>query len=569
MNTDSILKLLEPYHKSGDGWQACCPVLSHEDRDPSLSIKAEKGKTLLYCHAGCSTEEVVKALGLTMQDLFTVELKHEPKPKKLPKLEMDKRTLEYFKNTRKISERTLQKRSISNRLIYCKKCEKKMNSIVYPYFQNEKIVNEKYRDGHKHFSQMKGGKQILWNIDNVDKILIIVEGEDDAMSFMECGYEYATSVPSGSVQEKTKDADKKMEFLRNSEIDKVEKVYIAVDNDVSGDRLKKELIERLKGKEVLIIKYPEDCKDANDVLQKHSKVELTKCYENAKKERSENLYTIVDIMSGVQDIFCNGFPDAVGTGFVKFDQHFKFHPGMFTVISGFRSHGKSTFLDQLFVKLMKNANWKIGLHSPENATLKIHAKRLLEQMIGNHLLPGYDTQMTYTDMMLGLEYLNEHIYYIKNDLKMLTAKEILEKGRELVEEYGINVLAIDPWNSIKHDTTQHLQYNAELLNEFRYFSRRYNIHVIMVAHPRKPDVGRERTMPLLEHVSGADFHNIADNGIIIFRKKNEAERDDYTKVHITKIRDEFVGKEGYIKFDFKPKGQRYTEMIEENEVNNF
>jgi hypothetical protein len=55
--------------RSGSGWQAPCPA--HEDRNPSLSITVgEDDKVLLNCHGGCSTEAVVEAIGLTMNDLF-------------------------------------------------------------------------------------------------------------------------------------------------------------------------------------------------------------------------------------------------------------------------------------------------------------------------------------------------------------------------------------------------------------------------------------------------------------------------------------------------------------------
>ena len=54
---------------SGSGSGSChCPA--HEDRTASLSIsEGDDGRILLYCHAGCKTEDVVAALGLTMADL--------------------------------------------------------------------------------------------------------------------------------------------------------------------------------------------------------------------------------------------------------------------------------------------------------------------------------------------------------------------------------------------------------------------------------------------------------------------------------------------------------------------
>ncbi len=61
MNAASIAVALPRGHKSGAGWMACCP--SHEDRNPSLSIRdAEGGKVLVHCHAGCSQGAVIAEL---------------------------------------------------------------------------------------------------------------------------------------------------------------------------------------------------------------------------------------------------------------------------------------------------------------------------------------------------------------------------------------------------------------------------------------------------------------------------------------------------------------------------
>jgi hypothetical protein len=64
-----VLQLLDHVGRRGDGWTARCPA--HEDRQPSLSVaQGDDGRVLLHCHAGCSTEEIVKTLGLDLGDLF-------------------------------------------------------------------------------------------------------------------------------------------------------------------------------------------------------------------------------------------------------------------------------------------------------------------------------------------------------------------------------------------------------------------------------------------------------------------------------------------------------------------
>lgn len=67
---ETVLARLEGVHRNGNGWQARCP--SHEDGRPSLSIsEGADGKTLLKCHAGCETGDILAALGLDMSDLFS------------------------------------------------------------------------------------------------------------------------------------------------------------------------------------------------------------------------------------------------------------------------------------------------------------------------------------------------------------------------------------------------------------------------------------------------------------------------------------------------------------------
>jgi hypothetical protein len=66
---ENVLSRLPDHRASGAGFSACCPA--HGDQNPSLSIaEAEDGAVLLKCFKGCSTSEIVAALGLRMEDLF-------------------------------------------------------------------------------------------------------------------------------------------------------------------------------------------------------------------------------------------------------------------------------------------------------------------------------------------------------------------------------------------------------------------------------------------------------------------------------------------------------------------
>jgi hypothetical protein len=64
-----LLARLERVKKNGSGWTARCPA--HDDRNPSLSIcEGEDGRILLKCHANCTVEVILAALGLEKADLF-------------------------------------------------------------------------------------------------------------------------------------------------------------------------------------------------------------------------------------------------------------------------------------------------------------------------------------------------------------------------------------------------------------------------------------------------------------------------------------------------------------------
>ncbi|MHB9023141.1 MAG: phage/plasmid primase, P4 family [Armatimonadota bacterium] len=66
---DNILARLQGVKRQRNGYLARCPA--HADRKPSLSVTEKDGRVLLHCHAGCRAEEVTRALGLELRDLFT------------------------------------------------------------------------------------------------------------------------------------------------------------------------------------------------------------------------------------------------------------------------------------------------------------------------------------------------------------------------------------------------------------------------------------------------------------------------------------------------------------------
>ena len=66
---ENLLSSLKVDQRNGDKAMCFCPA--HDNRKKAnLSVKAEDGKVLLHCFAGCRAEDVIAALGLEWSDLF-------------------------------------------------------------------------------------------------------------------------------------------------------------------------------------------------------------------------------------------------------------------------------------------------------------------------------------------------------------------------------------------------------------------------------------------------------------------------------------------------------------------
>ena len=97
----------------------------------------------------------------------------------------------------------------------------------------------------------------------------------DCLALFTAGVTNAVSVPNGANKGKNN-----LEFLEyNWDIIKEKKyIYLALDKDEAGEKLQGELVRRFSSNpNVMLLEYPEGCKDANDVLLKHGPDVLKSC----------------------------------------------------------------------------------------------------------------------------------------------------------------------------------------------------------------------------------------------------------------------------------------------------
>lgn len=77
MDVNELVSRLDKVRQGKPGeWTARCPA--HADKSPSLSVKENGGSTLIHCFGGCETAAIMRALGLTLSDLFPERLPDNP-----------------------------------------------------------------------------------------------------------------------------------------------------------------------------------------------------------------------------------------------------------------------------------------------------------------------------------------------------------------------------------------------------------------------------------------------------------------------------------------------------------
>lgn len=438
----------------------------------------------------------------------------------------------------------------------------------FPYFLEGKCVNIKYRSEEKEFRQTKDGYRVFYRIDSLanSKEAIITEGEIDTLSFCEAGFDNCISVPDGAINPDARNVSGKLTFIDNSidYLEHIEVFYLALDSDAPGRRISEEIARRLGKDRCKIVVFPEDCKDANEVLLKFGKEKLRECIEEAIDYPLEGVRVLSESTEKILDIYQNGFPQGVVSNeWPNFDKLLKWFAGHFTVVTGIPSHGKSNFIDNLIVNLARHNGWKSAVFSPENPTPETWIIRLLEIATGRPFFGGNRIE---SEKVKGtLDALSQYFYLINPD-DSFTLDVILATARNLIRRVGINILIIDPWNNleVKGKTGENeTAYTARVLVKLRTFARQTGLHIILIAHPRKMQKNSDGNyeIPTAYDISGsAHFYNVADNIISVYREFHNDKDDSSTShVFVQKVKTKYSGSIGSSSFDFDKATQRYLE----------
>lgn len=271
--------------------------------------------------------------------------------------------------------------------------------------------------------------------------------------------------------------------------------------------------------------------------------------------------SISSIRDRVYQLYETGLPAGQSTGWKCLDRHYTVELGQWTLVTGIPHSGKSEWLDALMVNLASLHKWQFVIYSPENHPLELHTSKILEKKIGKPFGQGPHERMTHAELEAGLKWMEPRFRFLK--LQSNSLEELLQVSThyQAVGTYRQGVI-VDPWNTLEHrrpkDKTV-TEWVSEQLSWIINFTRTYNAHMWLVAHPKKIEKEYRGKAPTPYDISdSAHFYNKADNIICVHR--NQSEESQTVEIHVQKCRFKHIGRIGQIDLNYDRITGRYHEI---------
>jgi len=518
---------------------SCPECSSHSKRKNPKDIQYYPSTKIAYCHKCQSTFFEYKQFERKQEYLI-------PEWKNIT--DLSDKAVKWFTG-RMISQSTLIKMKVYTTNEFMPQFNKIMHVICFPFFVGEKCLNIKFRGAQKSFKLVSGAELVWYNFNALKnfKEIIICEGEIDALTWIENGFENVISVPNG--------ASGKLEFLDNSIdlFEDIEKFYLSTDNDTAGIKLRDELIRRLGAEKCHLLNFKQ-YKDANDYFVGYGGIELKNLIKEAIPVPIKGIINIDSLYSEIFDLYENGIKNGLEINNPEIDKYMTIELGRLMIVGGIPGSGKSEFIDYLVSRLNLIYGWKSAFFTPENYPLKYHYRKIHEKFSGR----SFDKKTDTTDFLSIFEYIKDNYFYILDEDDM-TVETIMKSAKMLVKQKGIKILVLDPYNKLEHQYKSNVsetQYISKFLDTLSNFAKFNNVLVILVAHPRKMQIG---AVPTLYDISGsANFYNKADYGITIHRDKNDnGSMSNAVDLHVQKIKFKHLGVQGVAELNYNYNNGRF------------
>ena len=152
------------------------------------------------------------------------------------------------------------------------------------------------------------------------------------------------------------------------------------------------------------------------------------------------------------------------------------------------------------------------------------------------------------------EHCNSNFYHI--DMDRYSLEGVLRKGAELVKRKGIKCLIIDPFNKVRDydgNSGDVNAYTLEYLTKIEIFAKKYDVLVIVVAHPTKmyKDANGKIEEPTMYNIKGGgEWYDASYHGLLVHRDyENKTVKCKVLKVKFQNLGEN--GAEAHFKWEHK------------------
>lgn len=505
---------------------------SGKDRD-TFAINIKKG--VFNCkRASCGYQghfvELCRDFDYPLETGKPTVYKNLPQPK--GPAEMRDSSLEYLRK-RGISRATAEKYDVTAK-------RDQPNILCFPFYdENGKLTTIKYRnmmfkkgrDKSKEWFE-KDTMPILFGMKQCEDFttLVITEGQIDSLSVTEAGIKNAVSVPNGcsSFTWMTPCAEW---------VNKFQEVIVFGDWENGKMTLLDTLKDRLecRVKAVRRKDYLGE-KDANDILTRYGAPAIVKAITNAEEPKISN---VIDL-STVRNIDLNAL-ERVKTGIWDIDRDTGgLVMGEVVILTGERGQGKSTFLSQMICSVLNQNDpngqpYSVFVYSGELTNqffkrwldFQLAGPRYIEEIENEYgemdYTIGNDTVEKISQWYRGRIYIYDNSIVPEDDTNMTDL--LLNTVEQVIKQYGVRIIAIDnlmtALESIVNQNDLYLG-QSQFVGKLKRLAMKYNVCIIVVAHPRKAVYSTKRSRELdNDDVSGsADVTNKADVVLTCSRDKD-------------------------------------------------
>lgn len=455
------------------------------------------------------------------------------------------------------------KRGISKDVIdYLDIREDSQGNLVFNFYDtNDVLTTVKYRPSqtvekgkNKTWCQKDADTSpILFNMNrvNTSKPLLITEGEIDCASAIESGYLNTVSVPLGAGN---------LHWIEENWdwLDMFDSIIIWSDNDKAGEKMRKECVYRLGTWRTKYIITP-DCyekengkripiKDINDCLQTGGSQFVMELISNAK---DVPVKSVVDY-SEIEELDISQM-DGVQTGIKPLDHELlKIFYGTLTILSGRPGSGKTSIIDQTIARTI-DSNKSVFLFSkemPERMSANwfntiIAGRRNMEEKASKDGHKYY--VVPYKIQKLMQEYYNKKLF-IYRDSEPNDVQSVLKSAEECVRKFGCKLIVLDNLMMIDLHCTEadKNQAQTDFINDLIKFAAKFNVAVVLIAHPRKTQ-DQNSDIEMYDISGSSNIINLAMRSIGLRRVSKKEKADPKAKwrkydVVLTVIKDRLLGK---------------------------